>query len=225
MTSTAGTETETPRHPDAAHKTVVRLLAGGIGEGFDRLMRLSNALEDSDTDPESTQVAPIHADPRLMAIVGWLSELPSQTRAVAATTSKVMYPVTRAAGVVWDTGAYVARATGVTSFVEGLTEPLLTAIAEERERLASVGTAEYARGRVLAVQAFEQSVDGIMGYIGDSDELGELVREQTLGITGSAVREIRETGAAADGLAEGIFRRLLGRDQRAVPPRPVGEQA
>ena len=224
MTSSAESETDAQHHPDAAHKTVVRLIAGGIGEGFDRLMQLSNALEDSDTDPASTQTTPIHADPRLMAIVGWLSELPSQARAVSTTTSKVIYPVTRAATVAWDTGAYVARATGVASFVEGLTEPLLTAIAEERERLSSVGTAEYARGRVLAVQAFEHSVDGIMGYIGDSDELGELVREQTLGITGSAVREIRETGAAADGLAEGIFRRLLGRDQRAIPPKPVGEQ-
>jgi hypothetical protein len=224
MTSSAEFDAESQQHPDAAHKTVVRLIAGGIGEGFDRLMQLSNALEDSDTDPASTPVTPIHADPRLMAIVGWVSELPSQTRAVVSTTSKVMYPVTRAAGVAWDTGAYVARATGIASFVEGLTEPLLTAINEERERLASVGTAEYARGRVLAVQAFEQSVDGIMGYIGDSDELGDLVREQTLGITGSAVREIRETGAAADGLTEGIFRRLLGRDQRAVPPRPIGEQ-
>lgn len=225
MTSSTESETDAQRNPDAAHKTVVRLIAGGIGEGFDRLMQLSNALEDSDTDPASTQTTAIHADPRLMAIVGWLSELPSQARAVSATTSKVMYPVTRAAGVAWDTGAYVARATGVTSFVEGLAEPLLTAITEERERLASVGTAEYARGRVLAVQAFEHSVDGIMGYIGDSDELGELVREQTLGITGSAVREIRETGAAADGLTEGIFRRLLGRDQRSMPPKPVGEQA
>lgn len=224
MTSTAGSDSNSSHGRDAAHKTIVRLVAGGIGEGFDRLMKLSNALEDSDTDPASAQIAPIHADPRLMAILGWFSELPAQTRAISATTSRALYPVTRVAGVAWDTGTYVARATGISSFLEGFTEPLLTAIAEERERLASVGTAEYARGRVLAVQAFEQSVDGIMGYIGDSDELGELVREQTLGITGSAVREIRETGAAADGLAEGIFRRLLGRDQRAIPPKPVGEQ-
>lgn len=60
-----------------------------------------------------------------------------------------------------------------------------------------------------------------MGYIGESDELGELVREQTLGITGAAVREIRETGAAADGLTEGLFRKLLGKEKWAVPPLPV----
>jgi len=206
---------------DAAHRTIVRLVAGGIGEGFDRLMKLSDALEDADVDPDSTQVGPIHADPTVMAVLGWVSELPAQARSMTASTERVTYPVARTAGVVWDTGAYLARATGIAAFVEGLAEPLITAISEERERLSSVGTAEYARGRVLAVQAFEQSVDGIMGYIGKSDELGELVREQTLGITGSAVREIRETGAAADGLTEGIIRRLLGREKRGLPPVPV----
>jgi hypothetical protein len=48
------------------------------------------------------------------------------------------------------------------------------------------------------------------------------VREQTLGITGSAVREIRETGAAADLLTERFFRRILGRETRPLPPKPIG---
>lgn len=211
--------------PDDAHKTIVRLVAGGIGEGIDRLMALSRQLDEADDDPDSTEVVPIHADPTLMAVLGWVSELPRQARQLASSTSRVAYPVTRAAGVAWDTGAYVARTTGITGFVEGLTEPLLTAIADERERLTSVGTGEYARGRVLAVQVFEKTVDGVMGYLGSSEELGELVREQTLGITGSAVREMRETGAAADGLTEGIIRRLLGREVRATPPKPVPDRA
>ncbi|MDA2980080.1 MAG: hypothetical protein O3B42_10020 [Actinomycetota bacterium] len=220
--STAATEkaSDTSRL-DARHQAVVRLIAGAIGEGIDRLMALSSALDDADADPESTQVVPLRADPTLMAVLGWVSELPEQVRSASRSASQVVYPVARAAGVVWDTGAYVARATGVTPFLQGFTEPFLTAMGEERERLTSVGTAEYARGRVLAVQVFEQSVDGIMGYIGESDELGELVREQTLGITGSAVREIRETGAAADGLTEGLFRKLLGKEKRPVPPMPV----
>ncbi|MDK1010175.1 MAG: hypothetical protein QGM48_03700, partial [Actinomycetota bacterium] len=65
--------------------------------------------------------------------------------------------------------------------------------------------------------------DGIVGYLGESEELGELVREQTIGITGAAVQEIRETGAAADALTEGIFRRLLGRDRQTLPPAPVAD--
>jgi hypothetical protein len=116
--------------------------------------------------------------------------------------------------------ANVMAATGVASFVEGFTAPVREALAEERERLTAVGTAEYARGRVLAVHAFEQSVEGIVGLLSESEELGELVREQTLGVTGSAVQEIRETGAAADGLTEGIFRRIFRREDRPLPPKP-----
>jgi len=203
------------------HRTIVRLVAGGIGEGVDRLMAIASSLDAADVESDTVEPEPIHADPTMMAILGWVSEIPIQVKAVADSTSRVTYPVTRTAEVVWDTAAFVARATGATAFVEGFTEPFLVAWQEERERLASVGTAEYARGRVLVVEVFEQSVGGIMGFIGESEELGDLVREQTLGITGSAVREIRETGAAADGLTEGIFRRLLGRDARTVPPIPA----
>jgi hypothetical protein len=220
------TDAMTERTPPQAtgadrYRTIVRLVTGGIGEGIDRLMALSTALDEADVDPDSAETRPIHADPTLMAVVGWVSEIPLQMKSIADSTSRVTYPVNRAAEVAWDTAAFVAEATGVKAFVEGFTEPALLAWEKERERLASVGTAEYARGRVLAVEVFEQTVDGVMGYIGKSDELGELVREQTLGITGSAVREIRETGAAADGLTEGMFRRLLGRDARSVPPMPA----
>jgi hypothetical protein len=214
---------EVPSQPTGAdhHRTIVRLVAGGLGEGIDRLLALSAALEEADVDPDSVEPAPFHADPTMMAVLGWVSEIPAQLKSVAESTSRATYPVTRSAEVAWDTAAFVAKATGVQAFVEGFTEPFLIAWKEERERLASVGTAEYARGRVLAVEAFERTVGGVLGFIGESEELGDLVREQTLGITGSAVREIRETGAAADGLTEGIFRRLLGRDTRSVPPRPA----
>lgn len=214
---------EPPQLPTGAdrHRIIVRLVAGGMGEGIDRLMALSSALDDADVDPESASTAPIHADPTMMAILGWVSEIPLQLSSISASTSRVTYPVARAAGVAWNTAAFLAEVTGVKSFMVDLAEPIMTALEEERERLASVGTAEYARGRVLAVEVFEQTVDGVMGFIGQSDELGELIREQTLGIAGSAVREIRETSAAADGLTEGIFRRLLGRDSRAIPPKPA----
>jgi hypothetical protein len=220
---TDSTTTELPKQPTGAdrHRTIVRLVAGGLGEGIDRLMALSSALDEADVDPDSADPGPIHADPTMMAVLGWVSEIPLQLKSISDSTSRATFPITRTAEVAWDTAAFVARATGVSAFVEGFTEPFLVAWQEERERLASVGTAEYARGRVLAVEAFEQTVGGVMGFIGQSEELGDLVREQTLGITGSAVREIRETGAAADGLTEGIFRRLLGRDARSVPPRPA----
>ncbi|MGI9666755.1 MAG: hypothetical protein ACR2N2_06590 [Acidimicrobiia bacterium] len=204
------------------YKTVVRVVAGGIGEGISRLMAVSAELDETEVGEEK-ELAPFTADPRAMALIGWASELPALAKGVGESADRFTYPVTRVAGVAYDTTAYLAQMTGITAFVDGLTEPLRDALSEERDRLEAVGTAEYARGRVLATYAFEQSVGGIVGLLSESEELGELVREQTLGITGSAVQEIRETGAGADRLTEGIVRRLTRRTDRTLPPKPAVE--
>ncbi len=204
------------------HKAIVRVVAGGIGEGIDRLLKVSAELDEAEVDTNHGPTS-IKAPPNVMALVGWASEFPEFVHGLGDASYRMTYPLARAAGVAIDTTAYLAEATGVASFIAGVTEPMRTALAEESERLSAVGTAEYARGRVLATYAFEQSVNGIVGLLSESDELGELVREQTLGITGSAVQEIRETGAAADSLTENIFRKLLGRSGRQLPPAPAGE--
>ena len=205
------------------HKTLVRLVSGGVGEGIDRLKALTAELDTADHDPESVEAAPIATNPVVMTLVGWVSEWPEQIDSARSNAQRMTYPLTQLFGVVYNTTAVVARATGIAGFLSSLTEPTREALAQELDRLSKVGAAEYTRGRVLSVQAFERSVDGIIGYLGESEELGELVREQTLGVTGAAVQEIRETGAAADGLTEGIFRKLLGRDSRPLPPVPASE--
>ncbi len=206
------------------HKALVRLIAGGIGEGIDRITAITVELDAADQDPESVETAPLVTNPTAMTLVGWVSELPEQISSARSSVQRMAYPITRLLGVVYGTGAAVAEATGVAGFVASATEPTRVALAEELDRLAMVGTAEYARGRVLSMYAFERSIDGIVGYLGNSEEVGELVREQTLGITGAAVQEIRETGAAADGLTEGVFRKLLGRSMRPLPPTPAVEK-
>jgi hypothetical protein len=222
------TDSETPPEvvdqPRAdLYTTLVRVVVGGIGEGIDRLLAVSAELDDADVAAPGELVGPITADPTMMAAIGWTSELPRTIRSLGESTYRFAYPFVRMVGVAGETTAFVAEATGIAPFLAGLTQPLRTALADERERLADVGAAEYARGRVLATYAFEQSVDGIVSLLSDSEELGELVREQTLGVTGSAVQEIRETSAAADRLTEGIFRRLVRRPDRALPPTPVRE--
>lgn len=184
---------------------------------------LTAEFDSADRDPESIEVAPIVTSPVAMTLVGWVSEWPEQVASARASAQRMAYPLTQIFGVAYHTTAAVAQATGIAGIVSSLTEPTRQALAKELDRLSKVGTAEYARGRVLAVHAFKRSVDGIVGYLGESEELGELVREQTIGITGAAVQEIRETGAAADALTEGIFRRLLGRDRQTLPPAPVAD--
>jgi hypothetical protein len=207
------------------HKTLVRIISGGVGEGIDRLKALTAEFESADHDLASVEVVPIATNPVAMALIGWVSELPEQVKAARSTAQQLTYPMIQLFGVAYSTAAVVAEATGITGIVSSLTEPTRQLLVQELDRLSKVGAAEYTRGRVLSVQAFERSVGGIVGYLAESDELGELVREQTIGITGAAVQEIRETGAAADGLAEGILRKLLGRESRPLPPVPAVEHS
>jgi hypothetical protein len=202
------------------YKTLVRIVAGGIGEGIDRLLEVSATLDDVEIDSDSDAHGPYATNPVAMAAVGFAYDFPEQVAGATAAAQRMLYPFAMIAKVAIDTGAVLAESTGVGPFVADLTLPTREALATEYERLVNVGSAEYARGRVLAVGAFTESVDGIIGYLGDSEEVGELVREQTMGVTGAAVLEIRETGAAADGLTEGIFRKIFRRDIQSVPPKP-----
>jgi hypothetical protein len=211
-----------PKPTDAEiHRTIVRIATGGIGEILDRVRALAAELEMADTDPESVSAVPLSTNHTAMVLVGWVTEWPEQFDTARSKLQETQ--LSRLVGVMYNTGAAIAEATGIAGFVSSVTEPGRVALAEEIDRLAKVGTAEYARGRVLAVQAFEQSFDGVVAYMGDSEEVSELVRQQTLGITGTAVQEMRETGAAADGLTEGVFRKLLRRSVRTVPPMPDTE--
>ncbi len=223
MTDEHATEQDTSSPTDGgdAHKTIVRLVAGGIGEGVDRLMSLSASLEMVEDDAVTQVSGPYATNPTVMAVLGWVSELPEQISVARASLDEASYPFYRLTGVVYDTVAALAEASGVAPFVAEVTAPTRQAIADEIDRLTAVGSAEYARGRVLAGDVFTQSIDGIVGYLSDSDEVGDLIREQTLGFAGGAVQEVRETGAAADGLTEGIFRKLFGREINPLPPKPV----
>lgn len=223
--SDASAGTDSPPSPQPAeadlHRTILRIASGGIGEIVDRVKALAIEFETADADPDSVEAVPLTTNRSAMVLVGWVSEWPEQIEAASSNLRET--PLARLFGVAYNTGAAVAEATGLAGFVSSVTEPSRVALVEEIDRLAKVGTAEYARGRVLAVQAFEASFDGIVEYMGESEEVSELVRQQTIGITGSAVQEIRETGAAADGLTEGLFRRLRGKQQRTIPPLPAAE--
>ena len=222
MTETAGlssTQGEDPSNGDP-YKTLVRLVAGGIGEGLDRLMDVNERLEQSELAATPEVAGPFVTNQIAMAVVGFVYELPEQIAAASTSLSRTLSPATAVAGMALRRGAAFAEATGIAPYVAELTQPTRVALVEEFDRLVSVGSAEYARGRVLSVGAFTESMDGIVSYLGDSDEVKELVREQTMGMTGAAVQEIRETGATADGLTEAIFRKVFRRDIESLPPKP-----
>ena len=222
MTNSSDSITEVPTESTGGdlYKTLVRIIAGGIGEGIDRLVAVSATLDDVEMDTNPAAAGPYATNPIAMAAVGFAYDFPEQVAGASAAASRMLYPFMAIAKVAVDTGNALAESTGIRPFVSDLTLPTREALVAEYERLIAVGSAEYARGRVLAVGAFTESIDGIIGYLGNSEEVGELVSELTLGVTGAAVLEIRETGAAADGLTEGIFRKIFRRDIQSLPPKP-----
>jgi len=214
-------ESDLPAAQGDVYKTVVRVVAGGIGEGIDRLMQVTEMLEEAELAAAPEAVGPYATNPLAMAIVGFAYELPEQVASASASVSRTLAPLAAVAKVAFGTGAAVAEVTGIAPLIAEITLPTRIALAQEYERLVSVGSAEYVRGRVLSVGTFTESVDGIIGYLSDSDEVKQLVREQALGVSGAAVQEVRETGAAADGLTENIFRKIFGKDIKQLPPKPV----
>ena len=91
----------------------------------------------------------------------------------------------------------------------------------ESERLAAIGRHEVTQGRALVHSVVDDTFDGLIDKVSDNDALNELVKQQAVGITGAAIQEVRESGAAADGLTDTVVRKILRRVPRELPPRPA----
>ena len=201
-----------------AYGAVVRLVAGGAGYGLDQLKQLEQNLEPSD----SAETGEVHADWGSAAalVVGFVADLPDRLERGRSSLESVSAPLGSLGRPLWR----VVSVTALGRVVEGSIEATRDIVDAEVRRLVELGRIEYANGRVLASAVLNEGIDAMLDAVSDSDSLSALVREQTMGVTGGAVREVRETGAAADGLTEEIFRRLLRRPRRAFPPRPATEQ-
>jgi hypothetical protein len=83
------------------------------------------------------------------------------------------------------------------------------------ERWIDAGRAAEQRSRALARQAAfdgtDEAMDEVIGILAEKPEVRDLVTQQTVGMAGELVGEVRERGAAADTFWERRLRRLLRR--------------
>jgi len=192
------------------YRSLVRLIAGGVSIGADRIQELdtvsSNAVpsdEEFRSDWESV----------LAAFVGIAAEAPERVAGALGTARQLAAPVGAIAKPVASAMA--------TTFVGRVVASLGESAAGEAGRLAALGRTEIGRGRELATAIYGETVDSLIGDLSGRDALDELVADQAMGVTRGAVQEVRETGAAADWLTESIFRGVFRRPRRPVPPRPA----
>jgi hypothetical protein len=86
--------------------------------------------------------------------------------------------------------------------------------------LAGLAGHELARSRTLAkavlLDVFDGAVEVVIGKLAQSSELRLLVREQSMGLSESALRALRTQGASADDFADHLVRRILRRSNRGA---------
>lgn len=203
-----------------AYQAIVRLAAGAAGFSLEHLRVLEEGVEVSDADADWLR-EDLGADwaTAVALLVGFVSDLPDRVgrsaRSVAATTE----PVRKLAAPFWR----VAAATPVGWIGGRVASTAGQAVRNEAQRLVKLGKVEYATGVQLAAEVMDQTTNAFIDYLSASPALADLVSEQAMGVTGGAVREVRETGAAADGVTESLLRRVLRRPPRPAPPRPAFE--
>jgi len=216
----AETNTSTDANDWSPYGSVIRLAAGAAGIGLDRLRQIESSI--GSTDGPTTEASEINFDWQTAGalLVGFAVDLPDRVERGARSAAPIASTVHTLTGPV----RWLSSAVGLTALAGRATTAAGASIKAEIDQLVVLGAAETARGRRLAAAVFDHSMDSVIDHVADSRSLDELVREQTTGITAGAVREVRETGAAADGLTENVLRRLFRRPLREAPEPALGTE-
>lgn len=203
-----------------AYHALVRLAAGAAGFGLDHLRRLEEGMGPPDADADWLN-EDLGADwaTAVALLVGFVSDLPDRVGRSARSVAETTAPMRNLAAPLWR----FAAATPVGWVAGSAASASGEAVRREAARLVKLGRVEHAAGVQLAAEVMDQTTNAFIDYLSASPALADLVSEQAMGVTGGAVREVRETGAAADGITESFLRRVLKRPPRTAPPRPAFE--
>ena len=213
-------DTSTDTTDWSPYESVIRLAAGAAGIGLDRLRQIESSIESTDDPTIDTSEITLDWQTAGALLVGFAVDLPDRIERGAQSVAPVASTVHSLTGPV----RWLSSAVGLTSLADRTWTAARASIKAEIDQLVVLGAGETARGRRLAGAVFDHSMDSVIDHMADSESLDELVREQTTGITSGAVREVRETGAAADGLTENVLRKLFRRPIREAPEPALGTE-
>ena len=224
MDSQAAEPTENDTSTDTTdwspYGSVIRLAAGAAGIGLDRLRQIESSIQSTDSSTPDASEITFDWQTAGALLVGFAVDLPDRIERGAQSAAPIASRVRTLTGPV----EWLSSVVGLTALADRATTAARASIKAEIDQLVALGTTETARGRKLAQVVFNDSMSSIIDHVADSESLDELVREQTTGITSGAVREVRETGAAADGLTENVLRKLFRRPLREAPEPALGTE-
>ena len=85
------------------------------------------------------------------------------------------------------------------------------------------GRREDPATRRLARQALDQTIEELIDFLAENEEITDLIQQQSIGMAGEVVEDMRTRTVAADNVLERFARNFLRRDPREVLPPPPPE--
>jgi DNA-binding protein H-NS len=86
--------------------------------------------------------------------------------------------------------------------------------------LVERGRREDPVARALAREALGESIDEVIEFLAENEEITELIQQQSLGMANEVVEDVRTRTVTADNVMERITRNLLRKSQREELPPP-----
>ncbi len=198
--------------------TLMRLVLGGAVEGTDELIRRlkERQAETSQSAPLPVIISPdeTELDRLRYAFIGFLFQSPHYmlqgvsnveraTRRATGLASKLFSPITNSRLMQPARQRYESIAARGESILESWIK---------------TGRAEEHVSRILVRRSATGVIDEFIEYLADNPEIRAVVQQQSVGLAGEIVGEVRNRTASADNLVERVARSVLRLPLRETQP-------
>lgn len=209
------------------YMAISRLVVGGIVEGTDQLAKRLQRIE-AELRRGQGGVAPVGeinspGDVVRYAAVGFALSASEGFR-------ERIYKVLGASDLFWEFTGNTVKPLTESRLTGWMTRPFERAFESFVDRgqarvnsWVERGRREEPVSRELALNTVETIIDEFITLLSENEELAELVQQQSVGLVGEVVGEVRSRTVSADALAETLVRRVLRRPARTDLPSPPEE--
>lgn len=206
-----------------AYRSLVRLLVGGAVEGSAELTRRlgewETRIREDGPLPALTPEEETPTDLARYALVGMAFDSAEYLRESFPIWQALVAKTAQMSGKV--ASPFIRNR--YTGFVGRWWDEAVEIGEKNVQRWVEIGRAEEPRSRALARSGVEDVINDIVSFLAANPEVAELVQQQSVGLAGEVVEEVRAKTVSADVLAETLVRRLLRKPPREEFPAPSPE--
>lgn len=201
----------------AVDEMLLRLLVGAVLEGSDEALRRLRVWDAATRDALAASGAAAH--PLRSVLLGMLLETEEGVRGGIVSFGRL-------GARMWGRGRRALRRVTDETLPVGMLLRL-DALVERgqnlRDRWMLEGFLIERQGRSLARRATNDAVAELLGYFARDPQVRSLIEQQSLGMAGAAVEDVRSRAASADAWVEQMTQALLRRGPRPGTSAPAKE--